>query len=139
MPDRMTGGKGAARRRPRAVRGGVATIHDVAARAGLSIKTVSRVVNREPNVRAETVRRVQQGLVDLLCAASLLGLAWLMWDKAGQMAGFGDVTAQLKLPLPPFVRLMSVLCAVTAAMHVWLVFSPPRELHHPGTETGGIT
>ena len=73
------------------------------------------------------------------CAAALLGLTWLMWDKAGQMAGFGDVTAQLKLPLPPFVRLMSVLCAVTAAMHLWLVFAPPGEQHHPGTETGGVT
>ena len=85
------------------------------------------------------LRRVQRALVDLLCAAALLGLAWLMWDKAGQMAGFGDVTAQLKLPLPPFVRLMSVLCAVTAAMHLWLVFAPPGEQHHPGTETGGVT
>jgi LacI family transcriptional regulator len=48
---------------PRA--GTVATIHDVAALAGLSIKTVSRVVNREPNVRAETVRRVQQAIKEL--------------------------------------------------------------------------
>lgn len=36
------------------------TIHDVAARAGVSIKTVSRVINREPNVRDETARRVQE-------------------------------------------------------------------------------
>ena len=66
MPERTTGGKAAAGwRRPRAVRRGVATIHDVAARSGLSIKTVSRVVNREPNVRAETVRRVQQAIAEL--------------------------------------------------------------------------
>lgn len=65
MPERGSGGKSGARTRRRAVRSGVATIHDVAARAGLSIKTVSRVVNREPNVRAETVRRVQQAIADL--------------------------------------------------------------------------
>ena len=35
-----------------------ATIDDVAARAGLSIKTVSRVFNNEPNVRPETRDRV---------------------------------------------------------------------------------
>lgn len=46
-------------------RSGVATIHDVAARAGVSIKTVSRVVNREPNVRAEMTRRVQQAIAEL--------------------------------------------------------------------------
>jgi LacI family transcriptional regulator len=35
-----------------------ATIEDVAARAGFSIKTVSRVLNREPNVRSQTRDRV---------------------------------------------------------------------------------
>jgi LacI family transcriptional regulator len=34
------------------------TIHDVADRAGVSIKTVSRVLNKEPNVRQETRDRV---------------------------------------------------------------------------------
>jgi hypothetical protein len=42
--------------------------------------------------------------------AALGALAWLMWTKAGQMAEYGDTTAQLKLPLGPFVYLMSVLC-----------------------------
>ncbi len=67
------------------------------------------------------VRRVQQALVNLLCALALAGLAWLMWQKAGQMASYGDTTAQLKLPLGPFVMLMSVLLGVTAAVHLLLV------------------
>lgn len=37
---------------------GVATINDVARQAGVSIKTVSRVMNREPNVREETRAKV---------------------------------------------------------------------------------
>jgi len=64
MPDRSSSAR-PGRRSRRSVRAGVATIHDVAARAGLSIKTVSRVVNREPNVRAETIQRVQQAIVEL--------------------------------------------------------------------------
>lgn len=36
-----------------------ATIWDIAERAGVSIKTVSRVVNQEPNVRAETRAKVR--------------------------------------------------------------------------------
>jgi TRAP-type C4-dicarboxylate transport system permease small subunit len=71
-----------------------------------------------------TLRRVQQAAVDLLCAALLMGLAWLMWTKAGQMHEYGDTTAQLKLPLAPFVALMSGLCAVTAAVHGLLAWRP---------------
>jgi LacI family transcriptional regulator len=37
-------------------------ITDVAERAGVSIKTVSRVINREPNVRADTRERVENAI-----------------------------------------------------------------------------
>ena len=70
------------------------------------------------------VRRAQQGVVDALCCAALLGLAWLMWEKAGQMASYGDTTAQLKLPLGPFVYLMSLLIGLTAVVHALLVVRP---------------
>lgn len=42
-----------------------ATIDDVAALAGVSIKTVSRVVNTEPNVRESTRQRVQKAVLKL--------------------------------------------------------------------------
>ena len=41
------------------------TIYDVAAKAGVSIKTVSRVLNREPNVKADTRDRVQAAVAAL--------------------------------------------------------------------------
>ena len=41
------------------------TIDDVAKLAGVSIKTVSRVVNREPNVRRQTRDKVQQAIAEL--------------------------------------------------------------------------
>lgn len=71
-----------------------------------------------------TVRRAQQLLVDLLCGALLAGLAWLMAVKASQMGQFGDITAQLKLPLSPFVYAMSALVALTAAVHLVAAFRP---------------
>jgi LacI family transcriptional regulator len=43
----------------------VTTIRDVARVAGVSIKTVSRVLNKEPKVRAELRARVEQTVVDL--------------------------------------------------------------------------
>ena len=41
------------------------TIEDVASLAGVSIKTVSRVVNREPNVRASTREKVENAIAKL--------------------------------------------------------------------------
>lgn len=79
------------------------------------------------------LRRLQQALVDALCAALLLGLAWLMWNKGLQMAGYGDTTSQLKLPVYPFVWLMSGLCALTAAVHAVLVWRPVAH-HHIGVD-----
>ena len=79
------------------------------------------------------LRRLQQALVDALCAALLLGLAWLMWSKGVEMAGYGETTAQLKLPVYPFVWLMSALCALTAAVHAMLVWRPVAH-HHIGVD-----
>ena len=47
------------------------TIHDVAAEAGVSIKTVSRVLNDEPSVRPETRRRVREVMAALNYQPSL--------------------------------------------------------------------
>ena len=41
------------------------TMRDVASTAGVSLKTVSRVVNREPGVRADTAARVEAAIADL--------------------------------------------------------------------------
>ena len=47
------------------------TIDDVAALAGVSIKTVSRVLNDEPSVRPDTRRRVQEAMATLSYQPSL--------------------------------------------------------------------
>ena len=44
---------------------GKATVFDVADLAGVSIKTVSRVVNAEPHVRASTKDKVDQAIAEL--------------------------------------------------------------------------
>ena len=41
------------------------TVFDVAELAGVSIKTVSRVINGEPHVRASTKERVDQAISEL--------------------------------------------------------------------------
>ncbi|MCW8125582.1 LacI family DNA-binding transcriptional regulator [Microbulbifer halophilus] len=54
------------------------TINDVAARAGVSIKTVSRVINNEPSVRPATRKKVMEAVAELnyqpnLAARNLAG------------------------------------------------------------------
>ncbi len=79
------------------------------------------------------LRRFQDALVDLLCALALGGVAWLMWVKAGQMTEYGDTTAQLKIAQGPFVYLMSLLCALTAMVHL-LLLAAPTVHHHIGVD-----
>ena len=79
------------------------------------------------------LRRVQGVVIDLVVAALLLGMATLMWTKAGQMASYGDTTAQLKIAQSPFVYLMSGLLGLTALVHLLLAFAPTAH-HHPGVD-----
>lgn len=73
------------------------------------------------------LRRAQAVLVHLLCAAVLLGLAWVMWGTGTQFMQNGETTAQLKILKAPFIYGMSVLCAATAVIHLFLLAQPPQE------------
>ena len=78
-------------------------------------------------------RLVQSMLVNLLCGALLLALAYLMWRTAGEFADAGETTAQLKLLKAPFIYGMSVLCALTGLVHVGRVLTRrPDPAQAPG-------
>jgi TRAP-type C4-dicarboxylate transport system permease small subunit len=87
---------------------------------------------------APAVRRLQQALIDGLCATLLAGLAWRMWVKASHMMDYGDKTQQLGITLGYFVYLMSVLIGITALVHVLLMMQPVAH-HHQGVDAGGAT
>ncbi len=70
------------------------------------------------------VRRVQRALMQVLCAAALLGLGWLMWQTGGQFLETGETTAQLKILKAPFMYGMAVLCAVAGLIHLGLAWRP---------------
>lgn len=71
-----------------------ATMKDVATRAGVSLKTVSRVVNREPHIRPETMARVESAIAEL---------GWTPHPSArnlrtGRTGNIGIVVAELRRP-----------------------------------------
>ena len=63
----------------------------------------------------------QHRLSNGLCAAMLLGAAWLVWQRAQRTVEFGDNTAQLKIELAPFLFMVALMLALTAVMHVYLI------------------
>ncbi len=75
----------------------------------------------------ERGRRWIRRIVDLLCGLILLGLAWRVYIKAGKIAGYGDTTDILRIPVGPFVYLMAAMVLVTAIVHVVKAFLPAPE------------
>ena len=74
--------------------------------------------------------RVKRGLdvaADIVCAATLAGIGWLLFRRAVRVAEYGDTTSVLTLPLAPVAYLMGTMIAITAAIHLWLVFVPHRD------------
>ncbi len=84
----------------------------------VSIRREHVVFDSLDHVLPRPVRRLQSILVNLLCGGLLLGLAWLMWQTAGEFAQAGETTAQLKLLKAPFIYGMSVLCGLTGLVHL---------------------
>ena len=70
-------------------------------------------------------RRLLRRLIDLVCGVIILGLAWRVWVKAGKIAGYGDTTEVLRIPVGPFVYFMAVMVAVTGIVHLVKVIFPP--------------
>lgn len=79
------------------------------------------------NLLGESGRRLVRRLVDLVCGLIILGLAWRVWIKAGKIAGYGDTTDVLLIPVAPFVYLMAFMVLVTGIVHIVKAFLPAPE------------
>ncbi|MEY4732661.1 MAG: hypothetical protein RLZZ464_727 [Pseudomonadota bacterium] len=75
----------------------------------------------------DVIKKIQRGLVHLLCGAALLGLGWLMWQTGTDFLQTGETTAQLQILKAPFIYGMGVLCAFTGFIHVTLTFTEQQE------------
>lgn len=72
----------------------------------------------------ERSRRLWIRAMHALVAAIMFFLAWQTWIKAGKIAGYGDTTDVLRIPVGPFVYFMTAMVALTGAVHVFKVFVP---------------
>ena len=72
----------------------------------------------------ERGRRLLRRFMDLVSGLIILGLAWRVWIKAGKIAGYGDTTDVLRIPVGPFVYFMALMVAITAVVHLIKVVLP---------------
>jgi TRAP-type transport system small permease protein len=73
----------------------------------------------------ERLRRLQAAIANTICVVILSGAAWLVWQRAGRTVLMGDTTAQLQIGIGPFHYSAAVLLALTALMHLYIIFNPP--------------
>jgi len=71
----------------------------------------------------EKARAALFRLVHLVCAAVFFGLTWLIWLKAGKVAGYGDTTDVLRIAVGPFVYFMAAMIGLSGLIHLFKSFS----------------
>jgi TRAP-type C4-dicarboxylate transport system permease small subunit len=95
------------------------------------------VVRREEHVTVDLadrffprrVRRAYRVAVELASGALMLGLAHLMWRKAGRAADYGDTTTVLLIKYAPFIYAIVAFLVMAGIIHFYNSFArqPPRE------------
>ena len=73
------------------------------------------------------LKRALDIVAEVICAATLSGMGYLIFVRAIRVAEYGDTTTVLKLPLAPIVYLMGVMIVVAALIHISLILVPHGE------------
>ncbi|MDQ2927279.1 MAG: TRAP transporter small permease [Pseudomonadota bacterium] len=84
--------------------------------------------------------RFKRGLdiaAEVVCAAAFAGLAVLIFLRARRVAGYGDTTSVLRIPLAPLAYLIAAMILIAALIHLWLIFIPQRPLETPASPESG--
>jgi len=68
-------------------------------------------------------RVLMKRLMEMVCAALMFLLTWLMWIKATRIAGYGDTTDVLRILVGPFVYFMVAMILLSGLIHLYRAFS----------------
>ena len=66
-------------------------------------------------------QRLLEGLVQAVCAAVMLLLAWLVWLKADRIWAYRDATDVLRIVYGPFVYFMAVMIGLAGVIHLYKI------------------
>jgi TRAP-type C4-dicarboxylate transport system permease small subunit len=64
-------------------------------------------------------QRLVEAAVDVVAAALMFGLVWLLWLKADRIWAYRDATDVLRIPYGPFVYLMALMVGLTGLVHLY--------------------
>ncbi len=64
---------------------------------------------------------IRRAFINVFCAVVYAVLAWLMVVRGLRLAGDGDTTSHLQLPIAPVVMAMAVCLALTGAVHLLML------------------
>lgn len=70
------------------------------------------------------LRNALNRLIELFCAGLMFFLTWQMWLKAGKIAGYGDTTDILRIPVGPFIYFMAAMIGVSGLVHLFRTLFP---------------
>ena len=93
--------------------------------AGLPLVTHARehvTMDFVDRVLGERARDALRRAIDLVSAAIMLLLAWLIWLKADRIWEYRDATDVLRIVYGPFVYFMSVMIGLSGLMHLHQAF-----------------
>ena len=79
------------------------------------------------------LRRAWIRVMHAVCAAIMFFLTWQAWLKADKIAGYGDTTDVLLIPIGPFVYFMAVMIGLTGVVHVFKMIVPGAERANQAT------
>lgn len=82
-------------------------------------------------------KRALDVAAEVICTLAFAGIGILIFLRAQRIAGYGDTTSTLRLPLAPFAYLVAFMILVTALIHLWLVFAPPPSAPAAATPESG--
>ena len=72
-------------------------------------------------------RDLWQRAVQVLCAALMFLLTWLVWIKADRISAYGDATDVLRILYGPFVYFMAVMIALAGLIHLYKALEWPKD------------
>jgi TRAP-type transport system small permease protein len=72
-------------------------------------------------------RDLWQRAVQVLCAATMFLLTWLVWIKANRISAYGDATDVLRIVYGPFVYFMALMIALAGLIHLYKAFEWPKD------------
>jgi TRAP-type transport system small permease protein len=72
-------------------------------------------------------RDLWQRAVQVLCAALMFLLTWLVWIKATRISAYGDATDVLRIAYGPFVYFMAAMIALAGLIHLYKALEWPKD------------